>query len=197
MEYIDEDVAYLRRLAERKAYCTLETGLYVDETWIEFARTELPGGKCAAVLPKSFALLGEDAAAIKYPSVHRPQVIYSNSDGTVNFTFSHADEPIKPAQLLACAAQFKEAIKRTNPAILFGDSGEAAVGETKLHWFEFQSFTLDMRLYNFMYLTIIDKKVLHGAFNCPAPLAEEWKVAVRQVIQTIDDLTMHKEVIPR
>lgn len=197
MEHIDGDVAFLRRIAERKNYITLETGMYVDEEPIEFERKELPGGKIAVVLPKDFTLMTPEAAAIKYPSIHRPEIIYSNAMGTVNFAFSHKAEAIAIFQLKTCAAQFKEAIKRTNPAIIFYESGEMPVGKTELHYFDFQSFSFDMQTYNLMYISIIENKVLHGVFNCPAKFADEWKPIVRQILGTIDDLTIRKEIIPR
>lgn len=197
MEYLDEEVAYLRRVAERKDYVTLETGMFVDEELIEFERGELPGGKIAVVLPKDFTLMEPEAAAIKYPSVHRPELIYTDPAGTVNFAFSHKDQAIAPEQLKTCAAQFKEAIKKTNPAIVFGESAEEPVGDTLLDWFEFQSFAFDCRIYNFMFLSIIDGNVLHGTFNCPSDVAEDWKRVVRQVVLTIEDLTIQKDLFRR
>jgi len=56
-----------------------------------------------------------------------------------------------------------------------------------LGWFEFKSYGLDKNVYNLMFITRIDGKMLHGGFNCDYDDTLEWRDAAHQMIASIRD----------
>lgn len=48
-------------------------------------------------------------------------------------------------------------------------------------------------MYNVMYITPIEGKLMHGIFNCMYRDILEWKDAVQQVMLSVVDLTQEKE----
>lgn len=191
-EYFDTKVIDLRRKEEQAPYDSIETGVYVNNRLIEFETIEIFDQKMSIALPKGMVLMPAKMAKFKYPSEDRPQHIYTNEDGSVNFTFSHFELPIEPEETLLAVEQFKSVIKKVHPANIFYEIKEETIEKTKLSWFDFKGYAVDNQTYNLIYVTPIDKTVLHGTFNCLFGDAAEWKKAVLPVILSIKDLTIKK-----
>lgn len=175
----------------------LAKGRSIDGELYEFERKELFDHKLSIVLPKNFTWMEEGMAKIKYPMESRPQVIYTNASGTVNFAFNHQDVQIAPTQVKDCSMQLKAVIAKVHPAYIFGESAAEAMDNIQLSWFEFVSFAVDMDIYNFTYVANVEDKILHGIFNCPAESAQEWKIVVKQVMRTMKDLTLKEQRVPK
>lgn len=175
----------------------LEKGICIGGQLHQFKRRELFDNKLSIVLPKNFTLMEESLAKIKYPMESRPQVIYMNVSGDVNFAFSHLDNQIEPEQVNDCCAHFRAVTAKVNPAYIFGESADETMDRVQLSWFEFVSFAIDMDIYNFMYIANVEGKILHGMFNCPAEAAEDWKIVIRQVVRTMKDLTIREQTVPK
>ena len=83
-------------------------------------------------------------------------------------------------------------LKQLNPAYIFYELEEKKLETTTISWFDFKSYAMDAQMYNMMYVTCIDKKLVHGNFNCLYQDMIEWKEAVNQVISSIEDCTRKK-----
>lgn len=189
MEYIDEKILELRKKAKMEEYKNLEQGIYVKEELLEFKRIELFDKKMSIMLPTTFLDMPSSLAKIKYPSEQRPQIIKTNLNTDVNFTFSLYNIPIKSGETKEAAKQFQMTIKKINPANIFYELVEEPLGETFISWFDFKSFAIDECLYNLMYVTPIEGHILHGVFNCFYRDAIEWKDCVHKVLLSIQDFT--------
>lgn len=187
MAYIDEKILELRELQKKQKYNSIETGVYIKGEMVEFERKNFFDGKMSVMLPKSFVPMPSGIQRMKYPSEQRPQVIMTSLDVTTNFNFSLLPQEIAEDQTLNCVEQMKLMIKKLNPAIAFYEMEEMDRENNKLSWFDYKSYTIDEPLYNIMYVTPIDGKVMHGIFNCLYRNMEEWKQAALQVIASIWD----------
>lgn len=192
--YIDTKVIDLRRKQNQAQYNSIKTGIYVNNRLVDFEVQELFDKKMSIALPKGMVPMAEEMVKIKYPSENRPQLIYTNEKGTVNFTFSHFTLPIQKEETIQAIQQFKNLIKKLHPANLFYEMKEEEIEDTKLSWFDFKGYAIDSQSYNLVYVTPIEKTILHGSFNCPFGDAAEWKKAVLPVILSIKDLTIKEEL---
>lgn len=190
--YIDTKVIELRRKQDQANYNNIETGIYVNNQLIEFEVQELFDKKMSIALPKGMMPMAEDMAKIKYTTENRPKIIYTNQEGTVNFTFNHFTLPIQDEETIQAVQQIKNLFKKIHPANIFYEMKEEAIDKTKLSWFDFKGYAIDSQLYHLIYVTPIEKTMLNGAFNCPFADAAEWKKAVLPVILSIKDLTAEK-----
>ncbi|MCH5258671.1 MAG: hypothetical protein J1F18_02900 [Lachnospiraceae bacterium] len=191
MDYLDEEVMQFRKSAKKSKYNSLESGMYIKDEIIHFKEVQVLDDKVSIMLPDTFVDMPQEIAKIKYPSEQRPQVIKMNSNASVNFTFSLYETPLNENQIENALEQFREIILRVNPAFIFYDF---VISEEKnLGWFDFKSYGLDEQMYNVMYITPIEGKLMHGIFNCMYKDILEWKDAVQQVMLSIVDLTQEKE----
>lgn len=191
MDYLDEEVMQFRKNAKKSKYNSLETGMYIKDELVHFKEVHVLDGKVSIMLPDTFVDMPHEIAKIKYPSEQRPQVIKMNNDTSVNFTFSLYDTPFNERQIESALSQFQRIILKVNPAFIFYDF--IIIEEKNIGWFDFKSYGLDEQMYNVMYITPIEGKLMHGIFNCMYRDILEWKDAVRQVMLSVVDLTQEKE----
>lgn len=186
-EFFDEKILEYRRRARKEKYSTLETGMYIKDELVQFERKTLFRDKMSIMMPVSFVDLPSNLAKIKYISEQRPQIIKTSLDTTVNLGFSMPDLEVYPEHIEELCKQTKSALKQINPAIVFYEG--QVESHLPLGWFEFKSYGIDSSVYNLMFMTIVDKKLLHGIFNCNYNDALEWRDAARQMMRTIKDIS--------
>ena len=113
-----------------------------------------------------------------------------NGDGTVNFTFSLFEAGLEEQQIEDALGQFKSVIRKVNPAFVFYDL--AVEKDKALGWFDFKSYGFDEQIYNVMYITPIEGKLMHGIFNCLYRDILEGKEPVHQIMMSVTDLTQRE-----
>lgn len=187
-EFFDEKIVEFRRRARKEKYSTLETGMYINDELVEFKRQKLFHDKLSIMLPMTFVDLPTNLAKIKYTSEQRPQIIKTSLDTTVNLGINMLNVDIQDEQIEPLLEQAKTALKRMNPAMTFYDS-KIEKAPMMLGWFEFKSFGLDSNVYNLMFVTRVDGKMVQGVFNCIYEDALEWRDAAHQMVNSIRDIT--------
>lgn len=196
-EFLDTKVAQERVKLQESQYDSLETGVYVNHKLVEFETVQLFENKLAVTLPKGLTKMPAKMKKLKYPSEERPQEIYTNEEGIVDFAFSRYDMPIEPEETIEAIGQIRAMIQKVHPANIFYDLREEDIGapglETKLSWFDFKGYAVDMQTYNLIYVTPLAKGILHGVFNCPFKDAAEWKKAALLVVKSVRDLTLKRK----
>ncbi len=191
MDYLDEEILKFRNSVKKDKYNSLETGMYIKSELVHFSENRIFDGRMSVMLPESFVDMPEKYAKQKYPSEQRPRVIKTSLDTTVNFTFSLLDSAFKKAFIPEVLNQFKNILQKANPAFIFYEQGVDV--ERELGWFDFKSYGIDEQIYNIMYVTPVDGKLMHGIFNCQYRDIPEWKEAAKQVIFSVMDCTKDQE----
>lgn len=191
MEYMDEEIIEFRKSAKKSKYSTLDTGIYIKDELVHFKEMRVLDNKVSIILPDTFVDMPLEIAKIKYPSEKRPQIIKTNDDATVNFTFSLYEADFNSKQIEKTLEQFKGIIRKMNPALVFYDF--VVEKDKEVGWFDFKSYGLDEQMYNVMYITPIEGKLMHGIFNCQYRDILEWKDAVHQIMLSVTDCTRERE----
>lgn len=189
MEYIDEEILEARRELELMKHNTLETGIYVEDELITFTRITLPDTKISIFLPEQFIVMPDMVKDMKYPSKNAPDLVVTSLDSKVNFGFNILPLIMEAGDTEELSRQFQNAIHNVNPSIRIKNqtSGEMMEQGNEMSWFDFKGYTLDELNYNRMYLVRMRKTVLHGVFNCPMRVKEQWKTIVEKCFLSIEE----------
>lgn len=186
MEFKDEKIIELRNQTKK---ISLEDGVYIKGELIEFEPCKLFEEQVELMLPKTFVDMPLKIAQVKYPSNQRPQIIKTDLTGATNFCFNLFEQPVKSEELREVAKTFKNMIRKLNPANVFYDYKTEDLGETKISWFEFKGYAIDTQIYYIYYVTVINKKLLHGIFSCIREDMEEYKEIAFMVMKSIKDIS--------
>ena len=188
MGNIDEKIAKAINEYKTESYGTIESGVFIKEELIQFERVELFEGKIALMLPKNFKDMPLEMQEMKYPSVHRPQIIKSNERGDINFAFSLLDSPLEKTAVQETTKQMKKLVRKVQPSNVFHDEGMFEKENITIGWFDYKSPTMDEALFNIMYCGTVNGKMLHGVFNTLYSDWKLWKNVMIDIIGTIECL---------
>jgi len=160
----------------------LHNPLWIGDACHQFQRESLFDGKLKVYLPTQFMDLQDSAAREKYPSKNRPQIIRTNDDKTVDFTFSLVGEIGFPLTARSVWSQ----IDRLFPRNVLYDTGAFKTENLEIIWLEYKSFSVEREVYNILFPVVSNREgVILGAFNCPFISYDIWKPCVLQIIRTI------------
>ena len=189
MNHYDKQILEARQEEERRRYMTLETGIYVDDELITFAQTTLPDTRIQLYLPEQFVTMPDQVRDMKYPSRNAPDFIVTSLDTTVNFGFNVLPVRLEEGDTKAMSIQFQEALRNINPSIRISERVDNTVTETgsEMSWFGFKGYVLDGQNYNRMYIIRLAKNVLHGIFNCPPRVRDQWEDIVDQCFRSVEE----------
>lgn len=150
-----------------------------------FYRTvSLYGGKLKISVPVSFTELSADKIAIKYPNAgNRPNVVYSNERASVNVGFTQIAMPTEQEDLLEVKEVLSQQLQAAKP-INFQSRIERIDGSDYVV-FEFESQAIDSKIYNLMFATDVDGKLLMGTFNCTEALKGEWQLRAKEILASV------------
>ena len=189
MNHYDKQILEARQEEERRRYMTLETGIYVDDELITFAQTTLPDTRIQLYLPEQFVTMPDQVRDMKYPSRNAPDFIVTSLDTTVNFGFNVLPVRLEEGDTKVMSIQFQEALRNINPSIRISERVDNTATETgsEMSWFGFKGYVLDGQNYNRMYIIRLAKNVLHGIFNCPPRVRDQWEDIVDQCFQSVEE----------
>lgn len=82
----------------------------------------------------------------------------------------------------------KNMVMRLYPANSFYAEGSQTAGEQEVWWFDFDSFGLDGKIYNFMFFVPIlsGQDMLIGSFRCLDAQAVKWKPVFMNLISSLE-----------
>ena len=199
MKYLDEQIINLLDRVENYAseysdddpqdHVTEQSfakGFIIDRKRIEFARREVIETKLSIMLPKDFTKMSPDIAKLKYPSEHRPQVIYTNPANTVNFWVTEGEDFPAEHDIEEMRDQVFATVTRLNPAVKAQQSGSVMVSTTKkVAYIEYSNPVLDGKIFNLMFMLSLKAKLMIGCFNCLTKESKYWRKPMLEMVKSM------------
>lgn len=151
---------------------------------IELETKTILDGKAEILIPKGFTLMTDEVKKIKYPGQNPPAVVYTNDDANVNVAFNHttsrASQELLPEYLKVFLARFKE----VHPNAEWKGNGITEVNGRKLGYLELITEAADTKVYNLLFFTDVDGKLLICTFNSVTKLLDVWKDPAQQIFKS-------------
>ena len=125
------------------------------------------------LIPEGFKDMPDYVAKKKYPSKHRPPVILMDKNNMVNFTFHLMEGFVKSMKQVYVNAKFQE--------LQYGERNDGG----KIAWLAYETMAIDADIFNIMFITPLEGKLLYGSFNCILGMQDEWEEIAMYCIRTI------------
>lgn len=189
MEYFDEEIINAKGELDRLKHTTLETGIYVGDELVTFTKIDLPNSKICMYLPEQFIIMPDMVKEMKYPSHNAPDFVVTSLDSMVNLGFNILPVVLDAGDTKVMSSQFQNALSNVNPSIKIKNQISDITTDqgNEMSWFDFKGYTLDGQNYNRMYVVKMRNTVLHGIFNCPLQLKDEWGSIVEKCFLSIEE----------
>ena len=117
------------------------------------------------------------------------EIIFTSLERTVNFCFNILSVRLEEGDTKTMSSQFQNALRNVNPSIRIKNQTSDVTTEqgNEMSWFDFKGFAMDGQFYNRMYVIRMRKTVLHGVFNCPLRVKEQWGNIVEKCFASVEE----------
>lgn len=139
-------------------------------------------------IPREFKIMGSEMLNLKYPvTAKRPTIVYTDSIGEINIAFNHTKDNVNAADVPkvqgAILNQFKQA-----PAITLISSDYRGVNGKDFFIIKFYSPAVDAQIYNLMFGTEVNGRLLMGTFNCTVNHLQKWQPIADKIVNSLEVL---------
>ncbi|MEK4730040.1 hypothetical protein [Paenibacillus sp. FSL L8-0641] len=143
-------------------------------------------GQVAVSIPKLFSLMPLEQAKFKYPSEHRPQVIYTSLEGTVNIAFNSTESALEVDELPEFVEQMADVLRSVQPVRNWiGTEMIMNPYGLSIGMIRFVASGVDTNLYNEMLLFVHEGQVTMGTFNCMESDMKTWLPVAENTVQSL------------
>lgn len=157
-----------------------------DSNLKQVEKNEILNGKVLALLPSGFDVMSEEMLAAKYPASNRPALVYTNEDGSINFAFNHTVNQVTEDKLPEVLPAFVQQFNSIYPQIQWFKKEIEKVNSKNFTVMEFTTPAVDTRIYNLMYITELEGRMLMCSFNCMESQKSEWESKAKQVLNSVE-----------
>lgn len=139
-------------------------------------------------IPREFKIMDNEMLNLKYPvTAKRPTIVYTDSIGEINVVFNHTKDNISAADIPkvqeSILNQFKQA-----PAITLIGSDYRDINGKDFFIIKFFSPAVDAQIYNLMFGTELNGRLLMGTFNCTINHLQEWQSIADKIVNSLEVL---------
>ncbi|MBH0328471.1 hypothetical protein ABH14_01420 [Brevibacillus brevis] len=140
--------------------------------------------KVEILIPKGFTVMSEEMAKVKYPTENRPSLIYTDEKGSINIAFSHTETPVQDSLLKDLKDPMKQAFTNAYKDATWYRDEVIQINGKNVGVFEMLTPGADTKIYNLIFFTELDGKVLMTTFNCTEAQMEEWKPLAQEILMS-------------
>jgi len=151
---------------------------------IDLEKKSLLNDKVELKIPSAFQVMSDEILKIKYPSENRPELVYTNESGGINVALSLTANSASQESLSEVVDQFTTVFKSAS-AIDWKGEGVNTINDRKVGYIEFVSPAMDTEIYNLLFFTDLDGKLLICTFNCVKKNMKEWKTTAKEIMNSL------------
>ena len=136
-------------------------------------------------IPSDFDIMSEELMKLKYPSERRPTLVYSNATGGINVALNLTQNPASQNQIPAYQENFVQTFKNLYPSAEWKSNGVKEVNGKKVGYLELITPAIDTEIYNLIFFTDLDGKLLLCTFNCTKKSIDEWAPIASEIMMSL------------
>lgn len=153
---------------------------------IELETQSILDGKVEIKLPNDFGEMSEEIAKFKYPQNNRPTLIYTDEAAAVNVAFNlKQNVPTTQAGIKFLHNSFVQSMESSYPSAEWKGKGIKTINGKKVGYIELITPAMDTKVYNLVFFTDLDGKLLLCTFNCTMELMNEWKSSAKEIMNSL------------
>jgi hypothetical protein len=142
-------------------------------------------GKVKLSIPKEFGIMSEEMMKIKYPSERRPTLVYTDESGGINVALNLTQSQANQDNISEYKDYFIKTFKGLYPSATWKDNGVKVINGRKIGYLELVTPAIDTEIYNLMFFTDLDGKLLLCTFNCTKESINDWSPIANEIMNSL------------
>lgn len=140
--------------------------------------------KVEVLIPNSFEIMDAEMIALKYPAKQRAAFqVYTDEDAVINIALEHTPNKATLQDLVSIKEVFERQFNQ--PGIDFKKCEIKQINGRSFIVIEMITSAMDTEVYNLMFVTSLEGKLLIGTFNCTIGKLKEWKPLAEQILNSV------------
>lgn len=152
---------------------------------VDFTTKSLLEDKIELKIPKDFDIMSEELIKLKYPSDRRPTLVYSNETGEINVALNLTDNKANQDLIEPYVENLVTTFKNMYPSAKWKDSGTKVINGKKVGYLKLITPAIDTKIYNVLFFTDLDGKLLLCTFNCTEKNIKKWGTAGDEIMNSL------------
>jgi len=152
---------------------------------IELETKSLLNDRLELKIPKAFGVMSEEMMKTKYPSERRPTLVYTNETGGINVALNLTQNQANQDVLQAYTDNFVKTFTQLYPSATWKGSGVIDINGKNIGFLELITPAIDTEIYNLMFFTDLDGKLLLCTFNCTVENIDEWTPVAHEILNSL------------
>lgn len=152
---------------------------------IDLETKSLLNEKVELKIPKDFDIMSEELMKLKYPSDRRPTLVYSNESGGINIALNLTQNQASQQMIPAYQDNFVQTFKNLYPSAEWKDNGIKMINGKKVGYLELVTPAIDTEIYNLLFFTDLDGKLLLCTFNCTKKSIDKWTPIAKEIMNSL------------
>ena len=152
---------------------------------IDLEKRSLLNNRIELKIPTAFTIMSQDMMKTKYPSEQRPGLVYTNKSGGINVALNLTQNPADQSLIGPYKENLLQTFKSIYPSAEWKSSGVKEVNGRKVGYLELVTPALDTEIYNLVFFTDLDGKLLLCTFNCTKNSIAEWTPIAKEIMGSL------------
>lgn len=152
---------------------------------IELEVKSLLDNKIELKIPKGFEIMSEEMLKVKYPAEDRPTLVYTNEAGSVNVAVNLTVHPASQDLMEPYKENFVASFKNLYPSASWKGNGVTTIDDRKVGFLELTTPATDTEIYNLLFFTDVQDKLLLCTFNCTKEQLVEWQTSAKEIMNSL------------
>lgn len=136
-------------------------------------------------IPSDFNIMSEKLMKMKYPSERRPTLVYSNESGGINVALNLTQNKASQELIEPYVANLVKTFKNVYPSAEWKESGIKEINGKKVGYLELVTPAIDTEIYNLIFFTDLEGKLLLCTFNCTKESISEWTPTAKEIMNSL------------
>jgi hypothetical protein len=152
---------------------------------VELEKRTLLDNKIEILVPKDWKPMSEDLIKIKYPGAKPPTYVLSDVSGGISLAFNHTDSRATQGQVETYKGYLKKSLEDAFEDEEWIDDGIKEINGKKVGFLKLVTNTSSGKIYNQMFFTDLDGKLLIISFNVVENKMKDWKAAADEIMNSL------------
>jgi hypothetical protein len=152
---------------------------------IDLKIKSLLNDKVELKIPSDFEIMSEELMKVKYPSERRPTLVYSNESGGINVALNWTQNKASQELIKPYFDNLESTFRKSYPTGEWKDSGIKEINGKKVGYLELVTPAIDTDIYNLIFFTDVEGKLLLCTFNCTKKSINEWTPTAKAIMNSL------------
>lgn len=152
---------------------------------VDLEKKSLLSNRIELKVPKEFQIMSEEMMNTKYPSDRKPKLVYTNRSGGINVALNLTESQANQNLIIPYKDNLLETFKGIYPSAEWKSSGVKEINGRKVGYLELVTPAIDTKIYNLIFFTDLDGKLLLCTFNCTINDMEDWIPTAKEIMNSL------------